>query len=180
MVPLLKLCAVTSALFALLAMPALADPPPNDDLANAQTVTLGTTPASNVEATEEAAEDLRAQFTYFGKTVWFAFTPPADGVYRIDTGCAGTVDTVLTVYTGNDYADPLERVGTDDDGCGRPGSGVPSAVSLKLDHAKTYKIQVGGWRPYYEDTIISRRDPSSSASRSSCRRPTTTSPTPSP
>ncbi|GJM38351.1 MAG: hypothetical protein DHS20C19_17180 [Acidimicrobiales bacterium] len=92
-----------------IATQAAAAPPPNDDIADAITVTEGVeAPFSDVDATTEATE----AFCAGEETVWFSFTAPADGDYvsyatgsNHDTDVAWSDALAGPLGTCNDDAD---------------------------------------------------------------------------
>jgi hypothetical protein len=82
------------------ALPTLAAPPPNDDIANAVTVTEPL-PFSDSVSTVEATTALDdPNCAGDGSTVWYAYTPSASG--DINANTAGSdYDTTLSAYTGS-------------------------------------------------------------------------------
>ncbi len=97
----------------------------------------------NSTATEDAGE-LKTTCSDVEKTVWYTFTPPASGVYAIDTA-GSEFDTVLTVFTGATL-DTLTQVACNDD---IADGIVQSRVELSLAASTVYRIQAGGfsgWR----------------------------------
>jgi hypothetical protein len=137
----LTICAVTAAAAT---GPAMAAPPANDNFANSTTL-AGTTsvaiPAqSNVEATTEgSAEDTCC---FIGHTVWFNWTAPKTGNYRLET-CASNFNTYAKVYKGDALA-TLDDVksNNNDGGC------TPNADRARLEFiafaGQRYEIQLGG------------------------------------
>jgi hypothetical protein len=91
------------------AAPAAAAPPPNDNFADAQAITTGSTPGTTVEATREAGEFNYDQYGAHGPgTVWYSFTAPKTVRYRIaDCGVANY--SSIFAFTGSSFAD-LKRV----------------------------------------------------------------------
>jgi hypothetical protein len=72
--------------------------PSNDTCATSTTVILGTNgPFSNAFATDSGV--VGSCSTGY-KDVWYNFTPPCTGPYRIDTCTPALFDTVLTAYSG--------------------------------------------------------------------------------
>jgi hypothetical protein len=108
-------------LFALgvMASPAHAQAPGNDDLAGAATITTlpydGT--SSNTTATSEENEQ-PATCDFLGtKSVWWTYTPASDGVLLVDSSkstasAGGDLDTVVSVWTGSSH--PLAETKCDD------------------------------------------------------------------
>jgi Ca2+-binding RTX toxin-like protein len=126
--------------------------PPNDNFAHpiALAGASGTQTGNSSGATVEPGEDLFGQ-----ATVWYTWTPPADGTFAFST-LRSRFDTVLSVYTGSTL-ETIELVGRNDDDPDRGccSSWVPLA---NADASTTYRIQVadlgenGGplrltWRP---------------------------------
>jgi Ca2+-binding RTX toxin-like protein len=116
-----------------------AEPPQNDNLADATPVS-GDLPLRatgvNLLATREAGEPDHAGDPG-GASVWFAWTPSADGPVALDT-CRSDFDTALAVYTGSAIAELSEVIGNDDN------CGVRSRVSFVAHAGQTYKIAVDG------------------------------------
>lgn len=120
--------------------------PPNDSFSNAEVLT-GTADSftgTNLGATNETGEpDHTPSADYTSaRSVWFAFTAPADGeVTILLCDSPATADSVLQVYTGTSVTE-LTKVddGYDDDGCG-PSFG-PSRLSLIVTKDTTYRIAV--------------------------------------
>jgi hypothetical protein len=123
-----------------------APPPPNDNLANATTVTgAGQFTLSTVAATTEPGEPLAVDNSCapttggtMGATVWYAFTPTTAGNVTIDT-FGSDYDTVLAVYTGP-TVNALTRVACNDD-----AQGTQSQIVLPVVGGVTYLVQVGGF-----------------------------------
>ena len=119
----------------LLAPAAVAAPPPNDNFADAQPLSGAplTVIGSNVDATVEPEETFGA-----GRTVWYAWTAPTTGRFRVET-CGSGFDTMLGVFTGATLA-TLTTVATDDDSCG-----FSSRVSVDAAAGTVYRIALGGY-----------------------------------
>ena len=76
-----------------------------------------------------------------GATVWYQFTPPADGTVNANTaGSSGAYDTAMAVYTGS-AVDSLTLVTCDDDS----GPGLQSEAIFPVVAGTTYSIQAGGF-----------------------------------
>jgi PASTA domain/F5/8 type C domain len=123
---------------------AAATPPANDDFANAQTITedSGTVAGTNVEATAEPNEPDHAG-SPAQASVWYRWTPSADGIARFDT-CTASFDTRLAVYTGSALADLIEIASNDDsEDCGTGSS--QSSLSFIARAGTTYQIAVDGF-----------------------------------
>jgi hypothetical protein len=114
--------------------------PPNDNFAQRQILT-GTNPSAtgfNIGATKEAGEPNHAGNTG-GKSVWWTWTAPENGVVTIDT--SGSVfDTVMGVYTGTSVS-ALAFVASDDDN----GNGLTSKVTFSATAGTAYAIAVDGY-----------------------------------
>jgi hypothetical protein len=121
-----------------------ANPPPNDDLANAQEITgaIKDIAGTTFDATKEPGEP-----SHLGGvpvppnngppvSVWYVWTSgPSGGDVSIDA-CNGPVEDNVVVYTGNTYADPLVPVTTSNLSCSQSFNAVPST---------TYRIVVQGF-----------------------------------
>ncbi|HYU66674.1 MAG TPA: Ig-like domain-containing protein, partial [Jatrophihabitantaceae bacterium] len=97
----------------------------------------GSIPASNVRAGKERREPDHAG-ERGGASVWWKWTPPANGTATIDT-TGSAIDTVLAVYTG-DRVEALTPVAANDD----DGARVTSKVSFAASVGTTYRIAVDG------------------------------------
>ncbi len=136
----LKLAGVgtlTALALTLLATPASAAPPTNDDFASAEVVTalpfMGT--SSIVEATREPNEP--DCFSWGSPTVWYSYTAAESGWLGVDL-VGSDYDTTLAVYTGESGA--LTPALCNDDSEGRT-----SAVNFEATAGTTYHFQVSGW-----------------------------------
>lgn len=102
-----RVLAAVSALACVLGLamapPAYAEPPTNDNFANAETVSVPSSdnPVSFVDATREADEPYCDW--YGGDSVWFVMTAPSSGTYRITTATGWPVG--VGVYTANSTPD---------------------------------------------------------------------------
>lgn len=111
--------------------------PPNDNFADSIALAgaSGTrTGDSSAGATIEPGEDFLGQ-----ASVWYSWTPPADGTYKLST-VGSSFDTTLAVFTGTSI-ESLELVIANDDDPDRGccSSWVPL---LNADSGTTYLIQV--------------------------------------
>jgi hypothetical protein len=117
------------------------NPPPNDNFANAQTISgssaqvTGTNLDAGVEPGETAHFAIPAS-----ASVWYSWTAPASGQVTIDT-CDSDFDTVLAVYTGN-AVNGLTAVAGNDQAC---GNGDQSRASFAATAGTTYRIVVDGY-----------------------------------
>lgn len=114
-----------------------ATPPANDDRADA-TVVDGPLPMSVAGTTAFATRELDEpeHGGPGGGSVWYRWTPVADGPVEIDT-CGAHFDSLLGVYTETP-AGELEVVADNDDGCGTSGS----AMSFDAVGGTSYLIAV--------------------------------------
>ena len=121
---------------------ALYPPPPNDDFANAITLTgsslqtTGTSAGAGRQTGEPTISTNSTRTT--GHTVWWTWTAPADGVMSVDT-FGSNFDTLLGVYTGNDVT-TLNTVAMNDNS----GAGATSKVMFQATAGTTYQIMVDG------------------------------------
>lgn len=132
--------AVVSSL--LLVATAFAEPPANDNFADA--ADLGSTlpvsvASSNVDATEEAG-DPRTLFAP-QHSVWFRWEAPSGEPMSIDT-CNSEFATTLAVFTGSSLAS-LVKVGEDPNSDGRYCSAA-SGVAFRPVAGTVYSIMVAG------------------------------------
>jgi hypothetical protein len=115
----------------------------NDFFANAiaLTGTSGVVAMANTNATKEAGEpDIVGNAG--GKSLWWSFTPPADGVLTLNTSNS-SFDTLLGLYTGPDVADLTAIAGNDDAYPGAPGGF--SFIDQAVRAGQTYDIVVDGY-----------------------------------
>jgi hypothetical protein len=115
----------------------------NDFFVNAIALTgiNGVVSVSNANATKELGEPDHAG-NPGGKSVWWSFTPPSDGVLTLNT-TNSTFDTLLGLYTGPDVAD-LAVIANNDDAY--PGaSGGFSFISQAVKSNLTYDVAVDGY-----------------------------------
>jgi hypothetical protein len=116
----------------LVALPASAAPPDNDEVAGAVAVNLGdrveqdTTEATTNAGDEALNEFCEAPFT--NASVWYSFTPTTDRALVIDAS-ESNYGTGLMVFKGTPTADSLRTCG-------------PGAVGLRAKAGKTYYIMV--------------------------------------
>jgi hypothetical protein len=132
---MLVLAAAIGAL--VLAAPAFAAPPANDNFANAITLSgsSGSTSATTIDSTDEAGEPA-------GGTggVWYSWKPSVSGSAVFDTCTAASYDTWVDVFTG-DSLGALTLVSSGDDGCGFKQSVTPFRASA----GTKYWVRVGGY-----------------------------------
>lgn len=116
--------------------------PPNDNFANASVILLGQSlltnnTAAGLEAGEPAPSCVDPD--YYGKTVWFAYTPSDSGAVTADSG---EYWTFIAAYTGRDLGSLTEF------GCRSGWYPVPLMLPLMVEAGTTYYFQVGshyGW-----------------------------------
>lgn len=114
--------------------------PDNDTFAHAAEIVgvSGQAKGTNVGATLEEGEPLRAHFGYVRKTVWWKWRAPSTGLVTINT-TGSSFDTVLGVFTGDSIA-TLVRVAVNDDAGGKR----TSACTFQATAGTVYYIAVGG------------------------------------
>jgi hypothetical protein len=114
---------------------------PNDHFLNALDLegSIGLVGAGNESATKEYLEPFHGD-NQGGKSVWFRWTAPADGVITLATTNA-TYDTLLGVYTGSVVTNLTAIAGNDDAEFGVS----TSKVSVGVLSDTTYSIAVDGF-----------------------------------
>jgi hypothetical protein len=139
--PLLATTLVSCGLIAAETTPAIAAPPANDNFATATTLPSATSVSisgTNVEATNEAGEN-SCCFEY--NTVWYKWTAPKTGNYRVEI-CGSGFNTHVKVLTGTAVT-ALEAVADNDDDPGCGADGKRSRLTFIAGAGQEYKIQVG-------------------------------------
>lgn len=141
--------AATSMLF--IAPPAHAAPPANDDCANPQTIQLGQTPFSTLEATSAQP----GVCVSFGMDVWFKHRAKFNGLLSISTCDTTNFDTVITVYRGtscnvNNLLNNQLACSNNTSGC----SGGTSTLLVNVTKDQTYLIRVGGYLAFSGTGIL--------------------------
>jgi subtilisin family serine protease len=116
-------------------------PPGNDDFVNATELvgTAASVPGSNVSATREDGEPSHTRLNPGGKSVWWSWHAPDDGILTLNTD-GSDFDTLLAVYTGSVVTD-LTPVASDDDS----GGGNCSSVTFMVERNQTYHMAVDGF-----------------------------------
>ncbi|HZB03121.1 MAG TPA: hypothetical protein VE737_02225 [Actinomycetota bacterium] len=120
--------------------PAGAAPPPNDSFAGRKVV--ASLPYEDVQNTEEATTEPGEPPSCSGdpeRSVWYEFTPPADGVFAADT-LDSDYDTVVDLYTGTSLTD-LHEVACRDDTM----SSLQARVVFSAAGSTSYFIQVSSY-----------------------------------
>jgi len=117
--------------------------PFNDAFANAVELTgvVGGTTTNNTKATFEPGEPSHAG-KQGGKSVWYFFTAPTDGVLTLTTSNS-TFDTLLAVYTGT-RVDRLTPVSANDDAPLGGDGAVHSDLAQAVRAGVRYYIAVDG------------------------------------
>jgi hypothetical protein len=117
--------------------------PPNDFFVDATvlTQTFDVLSDNTINATKEVGEPNHAGVAG-GKSAWWRFTAPADGVLHLST-TNSTFDTVLAVYTGSSLASLTPVASNDDAFPGAPGGF--SELFLPVHANVTYQIAVDGY-----------------------------------
>lgn len=117
--------------------------PPNDFFVNAiaLTGTSGTVFGTNTYATREVGEPNPAG-NPGGKSLWWSFTPPFDGVLTLDTSNS-TFDTIMGLYTGTNVANLTTIVDNAEAYSGAPGGF--SYISQAVRAGQLYDILVDGY-----------------------------------
>lgn len=116
--------------------------PANDNFANAQGLTgaNATAAGTNANASKETGEPDHWTGNPAGKSVWYKWTPQANGTATIDTA-GSAFDTVLAVYTGS-AVNTLTQIDQNDDG---PNLGQQSKLDFQATAGTTYRIAVDGY-----------------------------------
>jgi Ca2+-binding RTX toxin-like protein len=130
--------------------PVEAAPPPNDNFAGRKVV--ASLPYEDIQNTAEATVEPGEPTSCTEETkhsVWYEFTPTADGVFAADT-LGSDFDTVVAVYTGTSLAD-LHLVACHDDTL----FSTEARVVFSAAGSTSYFIQVTG---YFDDagTLVFR------------------------
>jgi PKD repeat protein/lysophospholipase L1-like esterase len=124
----------------------LRDTPANDDFADAEPLGAGlpqSTFGDNRLAGVEPGEPDHAGVNG-GASVWYSWTPAADGTVILSTcSYGGTLDSLLAVYTGSSPGS-LEQVAADDDVAHPECSTGDARVRFEADAGTTYRIAVDG------------------------------------
>jgi Ca2+-binding RTX toxin-like protein len=113
--------------------------PVNDNFAEA--IVLAGAAGSRTGDTVQGATTEPGEQDFFetGATVWYSWTPPADGTYKISTFGSG-FDTVVAIYEGSSLeALEIVRFNDDDPDRGCCSSWIPLVDALA---STTYRIQV--------------------------------------
>ncbi len=116
-------------------------PPVNDGFVNAVILSgdAGSVSGNSCGAAAEAGEPAHAGLGPFN-SVWYTFTPSANGKLTIDTH-GSAFDTVLAVYTGGVVGQLKKIAANDDDWSARNNSGLKG---ITLTGGVTYRVAVAG------------------------------------
>jgi hypothetical protein len=120
---------------------ASAAPPANNNFASATTLGSSTSVSisgTNVEATTEAGED---QCCWVYNSVWFKWTAPKTGNYRLEL-CANSFNSHVKVLTGT-AVNALEKIDENDDDPGCGAAGNRSRLTFIAGAGQEYKVQIG-------------------------------------
>ncbi len=115
--------------------------PANDPFASPRVLVGGSgqVEGATVGATKEAGEPNHGG-SRGGKSIWFTWKAPADGVANFTTS-GSNFDTVLAVYTGSALNSLTPIAGNDD-----ASSDRTSAVQFSVAAGITYLIAIDGWQ----------------------------------
>ena len=115
-------------------------PVSNDNFANAQPIGggAGTIAGSNIGAGKETGEPNHA-LNAGGKSIWYAWTAPSDGIYTFDT-IGSSFDTLMGIYTGS-AVNLLSEIASNDD----MGNATVSRVSFSATGGVVYYVAVDGF-----------------------------------
>lgn len=152
----LGLLSVLVAVSALGAGTALAVPPSNDNFASPSNLDGNPNPgdfvhvSTNVDATTEGGGGEVAPIIgglsvdTYRHSIWHNWTAPTSGTVSIDTCASTTVDTILSLYTGN-ALNSLTKVTNDaDNGCS--GTSLPAKLTATVVAGTVYRIRVAGYQ----------------------------------
>jgi Collagen triple helix repeat (20 copies)/Abnormal spindle-like microcephaly-assoc'd, ASPM-SPD-2-Hydin len=119
----------------------VAGSPPNDNFANAETVSSApaTAVGTNVGASKEAGEPNHGGIG--AKSVWYSWQAPTSGTVTIDT-CASAFDTLLAIYTGS-AVNTLTPVASNNNSSSCATTSR-SHVIVPVGAGETYRIAVDG------------------------------------
>ena len=129
----------------------LAQAPDNDYFTNRLAFPLGVARVrdNNVGTTKEPGERTHA-FNAGGKSVWWSWVAPSNGLYRLDT-TGSSFDTLLAVYTGS-ALNALTLVGEHD---GDPADNFfVSRVQFQAVGGTEYQFAVDGYQGASGDVVL--------------------------
>jgi subtilisin family serine protease len=134
---------------------AVVGPPDNDDFEKAAKIPTpgGIVVANNTYATLQSREPLHAGVPSVAATLWWNWSPAADGPVLLDTA-GSSFDTVLAVYTGEALTSLHEIASVNNVGSRKQGY-----LTFDAHAATTYRIVVGGSDPSQTGTLRLRVEP---------------------
>jgi subtilisin family serine protease len=126
--------------------------PSNDFFANAEALSgqSGTNLGGTISATKQVGEPNHAG-SVGGKSVWWTFEAPADGLLVLDT-TDSTFDTLLALYTGTDVSN-LAQVAANDDAYPLCAGGF-SFISQAVRSGEKYSIALDGYDGASGDFVL--------------------------
>lgn len=113
--------------------------PPNDECANALSLSLGV--PFNFDSTGALQDGTPGGCATGLADVWWTFVAPVTGTYKIGTCGAPGFDTTLHVY-GNSFCPPQPG---DEIACNNNACGIGSQVLVDMIGGDLYRVRVGGW-----------------------------------
>ena len=134
------------------------DPVINDECLNAISVTEGTTPFTNIGATDSTTPysdnnngESNCSGTFLGSMssdIWFLYSPTSSGEVRVSTCAPGSFDTDLVVYF-KFSCNNLVQIACNGDGEGNSGcQPYYSSTSFNALAGEEYVIRVGGYADF--------------------------------
>lgn len=147
---------VLVAVFSIGAGTALAAPPANDNFASPSNLDGNPNPgdivqlSSNVDATTEGGGGELAPIIggssvdTYRHSIWHSWTAPTSGTVLIDTCASTTIDTILSLYTGNALSSLTKVTNDADDGCS--GTSLPAKMTATVVAGTVYRIRVAGFQ----------------------------------
>jgi hypothetical protein len=142
---------LTTALATLLLLAAFApasasaDPPPNDNRANAQAVTPpATVDGTTVEATQEENETSNCEGST--NSVWYRVTAPRDGRLIVELAANGDLDAVVDVFR-------VQRSRTTPEGCDSSDRRGRASVAVEVARNQSFLIRVAKLTSSVDDTF---------------------------
>ena len=156
--------------------------PPNDDFANAQTVSVpSTTTGSNVDSTGET-DEITPICGGEGASIWFRWTASFTNLLTASTE-GSAFDTTLAVYTGSQLGSLTELACNDDERAGIQTSSLSTNVTIGTIYyvrlAGFTQGQVGGYALTLSSPLFPTSTPTITLTPTITMTPTRTSTTPS-
>jgi hypothetical protein len=115
--------------------------PPNDFFADAQNLGAGSTAAISGKNIDASTEQGEPTCCFTSATVWYRWTAPAAGSYRVET-CASDFKTYIKVLQGTAVT-TLERIAENSGSAGCGPANDRAAVIFTAGANATYYIQIG-------------------------------------